>query len=90
MRWTTFCARAAGSKPPSRDKYAESIGLYERALSLDPGSLVAQSALAGQLAGRVLDGMADTAAADVARAEDLVGQAIAASPGSPFAHWAKG
>jgi adenylate cyclase len=34
--------------------------------------------------------MADTAAADVARAEELAGQALAASPRSPLAHFAKG
>jgi len=34
--------------------------------------------------------MTDTAAADIARAEDLVGQALAASPRSAVAHYAKG
>ena len=42
------------------------------------------------LTGRVLDGMTDSAAADIARAEELVGQALAASPRSPLAHFAKG
>jgi len=82
--------RAAASKPPSRDKYAESISLFERALALDPGSVEAPSVLASQLTGRVLDGMTDTAAADIARAEGLAGQAMTASPGNPFAHLAKG
>ncbi len=35
--------RAAGLKPPSRDKYAEAVSLFERALTLDPGSAAAQS-----------------------------------------------
>jgi TolB-like protein/Flp pilus assembly protein TadD len=82
--------RAAGLKPPSPDKYAESISLYERALELDPRSVEAQSYLAIALTGRVLDGMADSAAADIARAEGLAGQALATSPRSPLAHLAKG
>ncbi len=34
--------------------------------------------------------MTDSAAADIARAEELAGQALAASPRSPLAHFAKG
>ncbi len=82
--------RAASSKPPSRDNYAEAISLFERALALDPRSVEAQSWLAIALAGRVLDEMTDSAAADIARAEGLAGQALAASPRSPLAHFAKG
>jgi adenylate cyclase len=82
--------RAAAAKPPSRDKHAESISLYERALSLDPHSVEAQSLLAEALTGRVLAGMTDTAAADIARAEVLAGRALAAAPRSPLAHYARG
>jgi adenylate cyclase len=82
--------RAASSKPPTRDNYAEAIGLFERALALDPRSAEAQSLLANALASRALDQMTDTAAADVARAEGLVGQALAASPDSGIAHMARG
>ena len=78
------------SKPPTRDNYAEAIGLFERALTLDPRSVEAQSLLAIALAGRVLDNMTNSAAADIARAEGLVGQALAASPRNPLAHFAKG
>jgi adenylate cyclase len=39
---------------------------------------------------RVMDLMADSAAADMTRAEGLVGQALAASPRSPLAHFARG
>jgi adenylate cyclase len=85
-----FRGRAAISKPHSRDTYAEAISLFERALALDPGSVEAQSLLAIALAGRVLDGMTNTAAADIARAEGLIGQALAASPLDPQAHLAKG
>jgi adenylate cyclase len=82
--------RAASSKPPSRDKYAEAISLFDRALALDPRSVEAQSWLATQLTGRVLDNMTDTAAADTLRAEGLAGQALAASPHNYLAHYAKG
>jgi adenylate cyclase len=82
--------RAARLKPPSRENRAEAIGLFERALALDPQSVEAQSRLATALAARVLDNMTDMAAADVLRAERLAGQALAASPRSPLAHYAKG
>jgi adenylate cyclase len=82
--------RAALSKPSAPDNYVEAISLYERALALDPGSVQAKSWLATALATRVLDAMADSAAADIARAEELAGQALAASPRSPLAHFAKG
>ena len=64
--------------------------MYERALVLDPQSAEAQSLLAGALAGRVLDRMTDSATTDIARAEGLVGQALAASPRSALVHLAKG
>jgi adenylate cyclase len=64
--------------------------LFERALTLDPRSSDARSWLAGVLAARVIDQMSDTAAADTRRAEALVGQALAASPRSALAHFAKG
>jgi TolB-like protein/Flp pilus assembly protein TadD len=82
--------RAAQNRPSTRDTRAEAIGLCERALALDPRSVEAQSALAAWLAGRAMDGMADSAAADIARAEGLAGQALAASPRSPGVHYAKG
>jgi adenylate cyclase len=82
--------RAAGFKPPSRDNYAERISLFERALALDPRSVEAQSRLASVLAGRLLNSMTDTAAADIERAKELSEQALAASPRSPLAHYAKG
>jgi TolB-like protein/class 3 adenylate cyclase/Tfp pilus assembly protein PilF len=82
--------RAALSKPPSGNRYAEAIGLFERALVLDPGSVEAQSLLASGLTARVLDQVSDSAAADIARADRLVGQALAVSPRNPLAHYAKG
>jgi adenylate cyclase len=85
-----FRGRAAFLKPLSRDSYAEAIGLFERALALDPGSVEAESLLAGALGGRVLEGMTDSRAADTERAEGLARQALAASPRSPLAHYARG
>jgi adenylate cyclase len=85
-----FQGRAAAWKPNSREKWAEVIGLFERALALDPSSVHAQSRLAIVLASRTLSDMADWAAVDLAHAERLVAQALAASPASPLAHFAKG
>jgi TolB-like protein len=82
--------RAALSKPPSPDSFAERIRLFESALALDPRSVEAQCYLASGLASRVLDGMSDSAAADIKRAVGLISQALAASPRSPLAHFAKG
>jgi TolB-like protein/Flp pilus assembly protein TadD len=82
--------RAAYAKPHSRGSHAEAISLYERALELDPGSLEAQSQLATALADRANTGMTDSAAADVACAEELIGKALAASPFDQLAHFAKG
>jgi adenylate cyclase len=82
--------RAAVSNPRSRATYAEAISLFERALALDSRSVAAQGWLALTLANRVINQMTDTTAADIARAERLVGHALAISPRSPLAHYAKG
>ena len=82
--------RAVSYRPPSREKYAESIALFERALLLSPHSVTAASYAAIYLAGRVLDQLTDSAAADIARAEMLAAQALAAAPRSALAHFAKG
>jgi adenylate cyclase len=82
-------ARAATYKPRSRDTYEEAIGLFERALALDPGSIEAQSLLATSLVGRVLDFGSSSQDADIKRAEELAAKAVAALPGSALAHYAK-
>jgi len=82
--------RAASYEPPSRDNFDETTSLYERALALDPRSVEAQSYLAIELTARALENMTDTAAADIARAEALARQALAASPRNGLAHYAKG
>jgi tetratricopeptide (TPR) repeat protein len=83
-------ARAAWNKPPTREKWAETISHLERALAIDPGYVAAQGWLASALAARVLDQMSDSAAPDTIRAERLAEQALAAAPRSPLAHYAKG
>ena len=82
--------RGALDKPPTRRSFAVAISLFADALALDPRSVEAQSRLASALSARVMSGIADSAAADMARAEELVGQALATSPDSPLAHHAKG
>jgi adenylate cyclase len=82
--------RAGGFKPMSRGIHVERIGLFEHALALDPQSVEAQSRLADVLVDRVLSGMAEAAAADLARAERLIDQSLAASPRYAFAHFVKG
>jgi tetratricopeptide (TPR) repeat protein len=82
--------RAAYWKPNSREKWAETISLFERALTLDPQSVEAQSWLAAALAFRVANGYAHSATLEIQRAEELVGKALAASPRYWFAHYAKG
>jgi len=47
--------RATLSRPNSREVCAEAIDLYERALTLDPESVEAQTDLANLLVGRVID-----------------------------------
>jgi len=86
----TLRGRAESSKPPTRDNYDLRIGLYEQALALDPRSVEAQSLLAAILTARAHDEMAEDPAADIARAERLVEQALASLPRSSLAHMAKG
>jgi TolB-like protein/class 3 adenylate cyclase/Flp pilus assembly protein TadD len=83
-------ARAAMNKPRSPATLAESMGLVERALSLDPGSVEAKSLLVGMLVSRVLDFRSSSEEADVSRAEELAAEAVAEAPGSPVAHFANG
>ena len=82
--------RAARLRPVSRDVYREAISMFEHALTLAPQSAEAESRLAGSLVGRVLDGTTNRATLDLARAEGLINQALAASPRSWFAHLVKG
>jgi len=82
--------RAAWSRGPTRENFAHAIGMFERALALSPQSVEAQSSLANALATRVVAGQTGTPAADITRAEELIEQALAASPGSIPVHYVKG
>jgi adenylate cyclase len=81
--------RAAANEAATPDSHVRAVDLFERALTLDPQSVEARSLLALTLVGRVLAGMTSTRAADIRRAEDLIGQALAASPGNAPAHLAR-
>ena len=81
--------RAMRLQPPSRENRAEAILLFEQALALDAQSAQAQAWLAIALTARVLDFMAATDAADIARAAELGERAVTALPRSPVAHFAK-
>ena len=82
--------RAAGFRTTTRESRSEEIQWFERALALDPQSSDAKCLLAGALAARVLNSFAEAPAADLARAEALVGQSVLASPRNTVAHYAKG
>ena len=81
--------RAAYWRPNSREKWADTIGLFENALALDPHSVEARAWLANALVARATDGRTNSRGADMRRAEELVGEAIAAAPRNWFAHYAK-
>jgi len=78
--------RAASYNAPSREKYAETISLNERALAVDPRSVAAQSYLAIALTARVLDNMTDTGLADIVSGEELAASLglLAAQPTCTF------
>jgi TolB-like protein/Tfp pilus assembly protein PilF len=76
-------------KSLSRENFAEALSLFAHALALDPRSAETQTYLAGALVTRVITSMTDSAASDLARAEGLVDQALAASPRFSYAHYVK-
>jgi adenylate cyclase len=81
--------RAAYLKGPTRDAVAKTASLYEQALTLDPHSVEAASQLANMLAIRAGNRWTDSPTADFRRAEELIVQALAASPRDWLAHYAK-
>ena len=84
-----FRGRAVRLRPPSRENRTEAIALFEQALALDRQSVGAQSWLAIALTARALDFMAETPAADIARAEILADQAVGSAPRATITHFAK-
>ena len=85
-----FKGRAALAKGNTGESAAEAIGLFERALALDPRSVEAQSRLAQALVNHGMEAAPDVARADFKRAEVLIEQALASSPDYPLAHFARG
>ena len=73
-----------------RENVEKAVDLFERALALDPNSGEAQSGLADALAHRAAAKDAAAAAVDVRRAEELIAQALAASPSDSYTHRTKG
>jgi len=65
------------------------VGLFERALAIDPQLVPAMSGLAETLVNRVTWLHSDDPKGDIARAEDLAERAVAAEPENSAAHMAK-
>jgi adenylate cyclase len=82
--------RAVMTRPISKENYDEAVTLFETALALDPHAADAAAWLAVALTVRVTDELSDLPNDDLHRAERLVAQALAASPNSALAHYAKG
>jgi adenylate cyclase len=84
--------RAAHYHPegPTPERFVQAVHCFERALEHDPLSVDAQALLAAALIGRVFEQMTDSAEADIARAEQLIEQVLAASPTHATAHFARG
>jgi adenylate cyclase len=76
--------------PPTRQSYAQAIGLFEQALALDSNSIDPQRWLALALANRLLDGFSAEPAEDFRRAEALLAAAVATAPRDPLLHYVKG
>jgi len=77
-------------RPPSRENFSQAIALYENALALAPQSAEAKTWLAGALVNRVIQLFTESPAADLARSEKLIDEALAAAPDIPWAHYVKG
>jgi adenylate cyclase len=82
--------RAAWARPISRENYEEALGLFERALALDPQSADAQCWVAHGLLYGVLDLLSDAPADDLRRADELIRRALMASPNSAWVHYLRG
>ena len=72
------------------ERCAQAIEWFERALLLDPRSAQTQALLANALIARVLEQFSPSVQADIARAERLADEALAASPHHALSHFVKG
>jgi TolB-like protein/DNA-binding winged helix-turn-helix (wHTH) protein len=77
-------------RPRTPENLQNAISLYEHALRLDPQSAEAKTYLAGALVNRVNYGFTPSPAVDLARAEKLIDEALAAGTEIPWAHYVKG
>ena len=82
--------RAVLTRPISKENTEEAVALFEAALALDPNSADAAAWLAVALTVRVSDEFSDSPDADLQRAEQLAGRALAAAPNSALPHYARG
>jgi adenylate cyclase len=82
--------RAVLTRPISKENTEEAVALFEAALALDPNSADAAAWLAVALTVRVSDEFSESPDADLQRAEQLAGRALAAAPNSALPHYAKG
>jgi adenylate cyclase len=76
--------------PISKENTDEAVKFFETALALDPKAADAAAWLSVALTVRVIDELSDFPDVDLRRAERLATQALAASPNSAPAHYAKG
>jgi adenylate cyclase len=76
-----------GSTPES---FVEAVALFEHALAIDPASIEARALLALTLSERVLEQVSDTDDSDIARAEALIEEVVAASPRHSHVNFVRG
>jgi adenylate cyclase len=82
--------RAALNRGSTPDSFLAAVRLFEKAMSLDTGSVSARAFLAHALTGRVLDQITDTSVGDLDRAGQLIDEVLAQSPQHPLGHLVKG
>jgi adenylate cyclase len=81
---------AAFNRPRSRQQSAEARMLFERALRINPQSPEALHGLARTLVNDVANRFSDAPAADLARADEALGQVLWSAPDNALAHDTKG
>ena len=80
---------AEGVRPYSKASKDAAVGLFERALAIDPQLVPAMVGLAWTLVDRVTLHHSDDPKSDIARAEDWAERAVVAEPDNSAAHTAK-
>jgi class 3 adenylate cyclase/TolB-like protein len=80
---------AEAFRPYSKSSNNAAIGLFERALAIDPQLVPAMIGLAEALVDRTEFLHSDDPKGDIARADDWAGRAVVAEPDNSAAHYAK-